>query len=97
MTSYVVAYCNESTNWDWEMICSCDDLLSAKRDAERRLSNMPKSTLGIFVRSVDGKYWKDRRLLALYQKWNLDVALNPNGLITSAMGGLINSRESDWF
>lgn len=96
-TYYVVAYANESTDWDWEMICLCDDLCTAKRDAERRLPNMPKSTLGIFVRSCDGKYWKDRRPLALYQKWNLDKALNPDGLISSALGGIINQRESDWF
>jgi len=90
---YVIAYANSRTNLDWLQMGLVDDFAAAKRVAiDYSETTMRNSAVAIFIRrDGDTTYWADKKPCRVYNRHILA------GSINSALGGLINSLESDWF
>jgi hypothetical protein len=98
MTDYVVAYANESTDFEWLLISAHYNFQFAVNHINAILPEMTNSSLAIFTRrETDTSHWSTRRPRRIYNRHIINAGLNPNGLISPALSGIINSRESDWF
>ena len=103
MTTFCVAYKNEiTTNWaektgnmagGWVRISAFLPLDEAKRLFEIRKGEFNNSALAIFPHDNNEAAWYERRAWYLTNRHILSAGAN----ISSAIGGLINAREADWF
>ena len=95
---FVVAYANESTNYEWMMIAPHYEFESAIKHIRAIESNMTKSAMAIFSRRAeDTCHWSEKSPRRIYNRHVLTLGRNPSGLISQTLGGLINSFESVYF
>lgn len=103
-TNFCLAYKNElTTEWaertgnlagGWIRISAFEDLQSIKHQFDTRKSDYPNSALAIFPNKENNPIaWYECRPWYIHNRHILTV----NAPITSALGGIINARESDWF
>ena len=94
---FILAYANDSTDYEWLKCGFASDFTGAINTARIWSStSMQNSAIGIFaVRDNDPVDWRDKYPRRIYNRWVLTQGLPIS--ISSALGGLINSLESDWF
>lgn len=98
---YVVAFVyRESDANDWQLYGDHDERENALRDYARATAHPEKyRQVAIFLNNpadgsrIDNEWWQARKL---YYADFIDHTQEPLNL-RAALGGLINSRESDWF
>jgi hypothetical protein len=93
--NWMIAYANESTNYDWHKCGILNDFQAAVNTCrDWSTTNMKNSALGIFaIRDNDPVDWRDKKPRRIYNRW----VLTQDAPIPASLGGLINSLESDWF
>jgi len=97
MLTWIIAYANESTSYDW-LKCGLSGDLQGAIDTARTWSttSMQNSAIAIFaVRDNDPVDWRDKRPRWIHNRHVLTHGLPDR--IAPALGSLINSFESDWF
>ena len=92
----VLAFANKSTDYRWTLYCTfyMSEMECAKNTARRySTTDMANSAIGIFIDRTDGIHFAEKKPRYVYNGF----VLVEGAKIGSALSGLINSRESDWF
>jgi hypothetical protein len=95
-TEIVLAYANKSTDYEWTLLAKFyrSDMLLAKNTIRKyAITDMVNSALALFIVNADGIHFSEKKPFCIYNRH----VLVENAKIGAAVGGLIDSRESDWF
>jgi len=88
--AYAIGYRNNSTNGEWVLITRRDNHFDAIKCFKSIKDDYQNSDLAVFFYRSPEQYWADGAIRYAQLNWQEKP-------IRADLGGLINSRESDWF